>query len=115
MAKGTPLRGRGSRAGRARSCALSRSPRNPEVRRVSVAYLGGRENCGAWRSNLARLLPGRAHAETLSDAHLCTVETDAFVEEFDAELKYVSPRPTSWHALWHPDLDGVFSNGPSLP
>jgi len=59
------------------------------VRRVSVAYLGGRENCGAWRSNLARLLPGRAHAETLSDAHLCTVEADAFVEDFDSELKYV--------------------------
>ena len=43
------------------------------MRRVAVSYLGDAENCGSWRSQFT-LRPGRLHAETLTGAHLCTVE-----------------------------------------
>lgn len=58
------------------------------VRRVSVRYEGSPSNCGSWLAHLS-LLPGHAHAQTLPDAHVCSVESDRFERPFDPALAYV--------------------------
>lgn len=58
------------------------------VRRVEVSFLGSQERCGSWRASVPELLPGLENAERVDDAHLCVIEQDAYVRDFDSGLLY---------------------------